>query len=447
MNAQRTAAPVTVMQGTRYRRLHVSLAVALLLGAPSGLAQHPDVRVSFKFILDAAGNRPPTGNLNTDSEVGDQITASNQILGQSISEFRVASIEIVNIANRSQWYGADPRSAATRDGIRSDAIADPAGYGWRTDALNVYITSGSNSGIADFPPNNNIIILGQGSYQSLLAHEVGHIINLFHTHATGAGGDLCADTIIDNENWTRDEIAMNNFGANYDDLNPAQKAQVDLVWKNLMSYHSLDDESVVSHCQLDRSSTQAYADRVRLLNRQPVYVTPSYTGTTSGSFTAPFRTIQQAITAGLLSGRTLVLDHGPHVRPSGPITAPDAPIVTRKGTASVQCAPAPYDLPYSVQDSENPAVRDAVKRALAADRGKDVAGVIVHLTEAEKHAAGREKMALQLELAQRHREINQLAEAQQWYEKLAEGADQPKLREHAEKKAALMERQRAETAK
>ena len=46
------------------------LAVAMAAGAA---ANEPRIRLSVKFILNASGNRPPTGEFNTDAEVQAQI--------------------------------------------------------------------------------------------------------------------------------------------------------------------------------------------------------------------------------------------------------------------------------------------------------------------------------------------------------------------------------------
>ena len=418
------------------------LAFALLTPA---FSQEVPVRLSFKFILDASGNRPATGNINTVAEIDEQVTAGDQIFSSIISELRVEKLEVLDVAGHSEWYAAG-NTDEERDGIRNAAIADPAGYYWRTNAVNVYITGASATAVSDFPPNNNIIIVCQGIFDTTVAHELGHILNLFHTHQPG-GGDSCSDTIMDNENWSRDDIATNNFGAPYNNLTPAQQFQVDLVWRNLMSYHDPDNRNVLTFCQMDRESTQSYANRTTLLSRVPVYVDSAYTGTHNGSFTEPFQTIQQAINAGNLAGKAMVLESGIHTRPAVDLAIPSS-VVTRKGASTVQDPPPPYMLPYSVQQSADPAVREPVRRALESDRRGDIAGVIAGLSEAESHASGRERTALQMEIAQRYRDLKQWADAEKWFRKAASGADQEELRKHALKQAGeMLERSKHEPAK
>ena len=67
----------------------------------------------------------------------------------------------------------------------------------------------------------------------------------------------------------------------------------------------------------------------------------------------------------------------------------------------------------------------------------NIAGVIAHLQEAEKQASGRERNALQLELAQL-RDSRRYADAATYFKKAADETDQEELRKHALKKAEAM---------
>jgi hypothetical protein len=426
----------------RMKAAHAGLLVLLsLLAVNRANAQYPEIRLSFKFILDASGNRPATGNVNTVAEIDEQVAKGSTIFAALFHEFRLVKTEVVDVSGHSSWYSAT-MTDANRNALRNAAIADPTGYAWRTNAVNVYILGGSDTGISDFPPNNDIIMIAQSIFDTTVAHEAGHIMNLYHTHQDG-GADQCADTISDNEDWTKDQIAMNNFGNNYAMLTPAQQAQVDLVWGNLMSYHDPDNRSLLSFCQKDRDSSQGYFDRARLLTRDPIYVRSSFTGTPAGSFVTPFQTIQQAINAGVLPGRPMILEQGTYARPTGTMNPANSAIITRNGVSTIQEAPPAYNLPYSVQDSENPAVRAAALRALEADKHDDFAGVIANLIEAEKNAEGREKTAIQLELAQRNRSAKRWMEAEQWFRAVAASADQEPLRKHALKRATVIKEERA----
>src|SRR5207245_748804 len=151
-----------------------------------------------------------------------------------------------------------------------------------------------------------------------IAHEVGHILNLMHTHQGETDGctncgttcmpgnaDQCSDTLADSTCFDLDGVSGNAFGVPYSQLNAGQQAQVDMTWGNLMSYHDPNNRSRLSLCQMDRQSTEAYADRTRLLSKIPIYVDVGYGGSPSGSFAEPYQTLQQAINAGA-NGKTVV---------------------------------------------------------------------------------------------------------------------------------------------
>jgi hypothetical protein len=426
-------------------RFTLASLLALVWLTPA-FAQNVPLRLSFKFILDSSGNRPATGSLNTVAEIDEQITAGNQVFGRVISEMRLEKTEVVDVSGQSSFYTSGVTNAE-RDALRNAAIANPAAFSWRTNAINVYITGASASGVSDFPPNNNIIVLAQGVFDTTVAHECGHIMNLLHTHdlTDATNGDFCGDTIADNQNWTRDQIAQNNFGKTYANITAAQQLQVDAVWTNLMSYHNPDTRSFLTPNQMDRLSGQESTDRNTYFTKIPVFVGIA-SGTPDGTFQHPFSTIQQAINAGATSGRVMVLQQGSYARPASALNFPLS-IVSRSGPATIQEPPPAYDLPYSVQDSKNAGVKAAVKRAQECDRKNDIPGVIANLTEAEKLASGREKTALQLEIAQRLRDSKQPDEAEKWFKKVATSADQPKLRDHAQKHAddmtARVKRERA----
>jgi len=409
--------------------LAAAVALAGLVTADPMCAQQVPVRLSFKFILNASGNRPATGNINTDAEINAQIDRGNAIFSRFISEFRLQNVEIVDVAGISQWYNADA-SNADRDNLRAAAQAAPATYHWRTDAVNVYISASGATGISDFTPNNNIILVGQGSWDTTVAHEAGHILNLLHTHETCcyANYDGCDDTLPDDSSWSsHDQMAMFSYGVVYTSLNAAQKALVDMTWGNLMSYHDPNNRSMLSSCQMDRQSTEAYNDRNWILSRIPVYVDAGYGGTHSGSFTQPYQTVQQAISAGGLNGNVMVLETGTYAHPAGTVgTRTDA--IARKGTCTIHDAPPTYSLPYRVEESTNAAVRKAVVLAQEADRRGDLAGVISNLQAAELHAVGREQTVIQLELAQRFRDSGRTNEAALYFKNVSLGTDQLELK-------------------
>ncbi len=431
------------------RRASPLLIAGVCLIAASLSATEVKVRLSFKFILNSSGSRPATGNFNTDQEIIDQVAFGDNLYRDFISEFRHLRYEIVNVSGQSAYY-LNGATSADRDEIRNLALANKTAWSWRDNAINVYITGASATAISKFPPDNDIIIMCQSVYDTTLAHEVGHSLNLLHTHE-GGGADGCSDTLPDDDNWTnRDQMAQNSYGLNYSQLNSSQKAAVDRTWNNLMSYHEPNNRAYLTGCQMDRESDQGYTDRTWLLTRIPTYIevgAPTYPFPIDmGSWAFPYPTIQAAINAGETASRVLVLMAGTHADPTSVITT-DTDIVTRRGVSYCREVEPEYALPYNVEDSTNPAVRSAVVRAQQLDMQGDGTNALAALVEAAQAARGRERDALQLEIGQRLQAMEHFVEAETYFTRLATEADQPALRATGLKKAEKMKAKEQERIK
>lgn len=438
-------------------------AMLLLFVAQSALAEVP-VRVSIKFILDVSDNRPSVGNLNTDTEIIAEFDAGESILRQNLSEFSLHNVEgadtIVELDDVSQWY-TSTSDETNRDDLRAAAMANPTAYGWRTDAINIYINGGDSSAISKFPPDNDIILMNQfcSNTPSCIFHELGHSLYLMHTHETS--GDECTDTITDNNSWSRDDIAQNNYGCNYADCTSAQQAAVDLVFNNVMSYHVSEPQNRLSGCQKDRVSRQGDLDRDWLLTKDPIYVDADAIQwpLENGSFNWPYNTLQEAVDAGELSGKVLVLEQGNYTLATTINT--NVEIVTRSGPSYVEPPGAQhYKLPVDLENSHNAEVRQAIfevqqndkaarqalkaaaKEAQKIEKAADKRRILeagqekyqklkdnayLQLIKAEKAAAGKEKIAIQLELAQRYRDDNNCHQAIVYFNLVAENTVQEHL--------------------
>ncbi|MBC8414189.1 hypothetical protein H8E50_11055 [bacterium] len=445
--------------------INVVLAAMLLISSIPDVYAEVPIRLSIKFILDANGNRPGTGNLNTDAELDEQLEVARQVYGNMLSEFRHDVIEVVDVAGISQYYNT-ALTTENMDDLEADAEASPALYEWRNDAINIYINGNNGSGIGSFPPDNEIIMIGQNCRDEVVIHEVGHNLNLIHTHETfGTDNDLCADTIPDNSGWTRDQLANNNFGDVYANLTTAQKNKVDDVWSNVMSYHP-SPRNRLTACQMNRESTQAYSDRSWLLSKQPVYVKQGFGGFLKfGSPDFPYSAIDVPLNQSSIDGKVIVLMGGNYPTAISSINK-NVELVTRFSSSTVEKQDSMlYELPVELDKSEKREVREAVKAAKKADKAarkavKDaekaakkaekaedrealkkegqlkknvhIQSVIMNLITASQYAEGKEKMALLLEIAQRYRHSGDCENAIPYYQAVADNTVQEHLKIKAE---------------
>jgi hypothetical protein len=408
-----------------------AIAGALLMSLAPAIAHAAvPVRLSVKFILDAQGNRgTAAGNLVLDQDVQDQVDRANEVLLGMESEFRVELLEIVDLPDHEYHHADDVTDSLAN--IYNNAFllhaANPlmpdrrAEYAWRDDAINLYITGDADgSGAAYLPGRNHIAVMGQGANATTLAHEIGHNLDLLHTFE--GGGDGCSDTLIDRNPrqqtgsfWGKDEIANENFGINYASLDATQQRQVDEVFSDVMSYHDSNNRSFLSGCQMGRKSAQAWDDRDWLVTRRPVYVDPAAgAGGNSGSWPNPYATLDEAIVAGNLGNRVMVLLEGTHSM-SSPLSAPDLEVMARRGDATVHEDVAIWTDPPDPTRSEVAEVVAAMRDLQAADRARDAVAAIEALRRGEASASGEERVMIRLKLAQRLRHAGQLEEALERY--------------------------------
>jgi len=143
-------------------KLLISVMISLSFVAQSAFAYVP-IRISIKWIVDATGSRSTTGNLNTDNEINAEVDAGNSILASNYSEFRLEVLDLYDLSGVSQYYStnATTNNCVNVGNLRTDAVSNPAAYGWRSDAINIYINGGASSACSNFPPDNDIIFMNQ----------------------------------------------------------------------------------------------------------------------------------------------------------------------------------------------------------------------------------------------------------------------------------------------
>ena len=277
-------------------------------------------RVSVKVILDAAGNRPNSG-MSSDQEIQAQVDVANQILDAMGRGYRLQLTEIVLADNLSLWFDT-PINPENRDLFEQFAKLFPDVYHWRSDAINGYVNNGDGSAICSFPPDHDIIMVGQNPRQTSLLHETGHFMDLCHTQGcpcgecrtdttgvchTVPGDDEIDDTVLDLACWDEDDLAMANFGVPfYYLLTPAQQERVDDVYYSVISYHSTRNR--FTQDQLDRMTCSSNGVRTNVSDGETWIV-----GTKSGDeeclnsiFIRP--TFQSALDA--FAGNDIILMRG-----------------------------------------------------------------------------------------------------------------------------------------
>lgn len=271
-------------------------------------------RVSVKFILNANGNRPASGVINTDQEVQDQINNANEVLTSYRRGYQFQLTEIVNLAGVSQWYD-NPRD--DKEALELVAEANKALYAYRDNAINIYINGNSGSAVCSFPPGDDIIFMGQGSRTTSVFHECGHYLNLAHTFSgqqnlnsngttctndcscaqlIGGNSDSCADTIADHSCWdSQNDVAQGNYGTTYANLSAANKTRVDNVFFNMMSYHATRER--LTPDQLDRMTDASNGDRLKVASGRTRFVDAGAGALRLGSSGLPFRTASEGVGA------------------------------------------------------------------------------------------------------------------------------------------------------
>jgi len=314
---------------TAFKFLLLSALVGLLL--PLEADAQLRWRISVKFILNANGNRPSSGVINTDQEVRDQIDNANALLASYGRGYQFDLTEIVDLSGVSQWYDNDRDD---KDLLEAAAEANKPLYAYRNNAINVYINGAEGSAVCSFPPGDDIIFMGQGSRTTSIFHESGHYFNLSHTHndqkelnangtdctngcacaqIIGGNADGVGDTIADHTCWdTQNAIAQGNFGVNYSSLSAVNKDRVDDIHFNVMSYHDTRDR--LTPDQLDRATDASNGDRFKAASGRTRFVATTGSDLGNGSSTSRYRTLAKGVSVAN-AGDIVLLRTGTYTEP------------------------------------------------------------------------------------------------------------------------------------
>jgi len=384
-------------------------ALLLLACLPSAAMAQLEWRVSVKILHDQNGNPPPAGGancsaINSEDKIRERIDYANAILNRLGRGYRFDLVEVFDLNPTPApppgfWFclgggkhgtcvegspmippagdcpgGAWIRdwallnSGCTRAKLQETVIADPEAYHYVRDAFNIYVVHDCSGGLSATRTRDDVevsvIAIGQliaGGFVREF-HELGHSLNLCHTHgarpceircgaetndgacAAPFGDDCLDDTLPDAAGCeTPDLIAQNQFGKNYVDLDCPERQQVIDVYFNIMSYHADDSRDipcfplpqvdctmdvlpavcrhVLTPDQLDKATDRTNTlfrlsltdpSRERVATGLTHFVATSGNDTTgTGSSSEPFRTVQRAIDeARTITGDDIILLRG-----------------------------------------------------------------------------------------------------------------------------------------
>lgn len=255
------------------RLLLCSLLLAGVLGlAPDSLAG-VRWRVSVKIFTDFRGAPPRADTATTAESLIADYNSRLQVFGRGL---RLELTEVVLLdQSLNSWFTVAARDSANRDALLMAAELSPNLYAYRANSINIYINN-SSSGICCGSDNGLIFMGDPGATSGTMFHEIGHFMGLAHTQGEGCNGccpddlgccdlpgnDHVSDTIIDLACWTRDEVTDASYSTTYTNATASQRARVDDVWLNLMSYHQngLPDMRLTNG-QIDRAAGVSNTDR------------------------------------------------------------------------------------------------------------------------------------------------------------------------------------------
>lgn len=232
-------------------------ALAVLTLFPVSVQAEVRIRLSIKAILGPNGEWPSnstanfTGNveinLNSEQAVRDNVALMNRILARRGYAYRffLRNDTVYTVTGQSNPYFTIPaRNSSSRNSLEDAATASASAkttFRWHDDSVNIFIND-TSSGICSFADGaRSTILIGAGSYETLILHEIGHYFNLRHTHNDAgndgaddwADGDGFSETLADDQDATPAQIA-----AQYP---AASQATLDNLIFNIMSYHIPQD--------------------------------------------------------------------------------------------------------------------------------------------------------------------------------------------------------------
>ena len=308
--------------GAASARLVAGLGLVIWAASVTTAWADQQVNISVKVIRSTSGTRP-SGGIADYSGFQTEVAKGNTVLANTGRGYRLVTVEFVDIQPpvpggqpADYWYSLNART--NRAAFEAAAVADPATWLWRTNAINVFINN-SSSGQCSFPPNAYAISLGKLIVQGTVIHEIGHFFFLFHTHAGDTDGMVGPWTDGDGLPETLDDdpdASLAQINAQYP--GETQQKRDDLFY-NVMSYHQEDRLLPV---QMDKWGTNALGVRSFAVSRRTWYVANDGNDSASGDGAGvPFATLAHAASVAATSVGTprdvIMLYTGTYTTPAG----------------------------------------------------------------------------------------------------------------------------------
>jgi hypothetical protein len=299
------------------------------------------IRLSYKIILNPGNGKRPKLEKYSYDVVSNQMIESaidemNELMASYWRGYRFELLEIKEIKlennqkdNMEQWFELDfvnhPNRAKKGRELERMARKNPELYGWRQNAINIYINEGTDGAVWN---TRDMIILGPQIVDKgwMQLHEIGHYLTLVHTHGpfddpaigkkgvghSEPGDDGLNDTIWDLPTWDKNKISKYNFSKKYKKLNKEEKRMVDNVTQNIMSYHfkkPIEAKQIqLTEGQLDRLTyaLDHFIVRQSIRDGQTFFVKKEE-NTNLPTFENSYRNIQNAVIAANEMGVDIIL--------------------------------------------------------------------------------------------------------------------------------------------
>ena len=288
-------------------------------------------RVSIKQIVHPITGVDGCTQWATQADAVQGIAEANAILNTTGRGVQLVLTDYTPVPNANNFAMLAPTPENV--GIIED-YARANSYGWRNDAVNVYLTqaAGGFIGYCSFPGDSRSTIIlactGGRTRGELLLHEIGHFFDLAHTFngstccdrsvtadcahtfsPTGILGDLIPDLSCD----FPDEIATNRFGRTVAQLNAGELALFNVTYRNLMTYHPVTMQ--MSEQQNDIAAITGNTARANAVRGHTWFVSNFGFIFGAGIRTSPsLPTVGQAV-LGAAAGDALVIHAGNYNEP------------------------------------------------------------------------------------------------------------------------------------